>query len=1289
MDRSLVCTPAPAMLESLEPRLLLSVSAETQVFVYLLNRARHDPAAYATEAGLAADLTGVAPQAPLAVSDSLFTSAEFHAGEMATNDYFAHQSAVTTEWPNQMADDAGYTLPAAWPLAANNIESIGEGVTTAAEALDLLLENAGTDPLDNAAHLLASAVAYEGHNEIGVGHAADGASAFGDYWAVHTAYTDGGGPYLTGVVYNDLNANDRYDLNEGLAGVEITNGTATVTTNDFGGWVMASDGSAQNLLCSGGAFVGAADAFVFGHERNVEVDFTSADADGVVNFGVATVQEPGAPAGLAATDGTHTDKVALTWNASNTATAYAVWRSADTNPANATQLASVVDTAYDDTTAAPGATYTYWVTASNALGTSGFSTSNAGRRNASPTVGTLTASADPISRGDPLTLTATDLADTEGAVRWVCFYADTDGSAAYEAANDALIGWGWVGANGTATKPIYTATLPYGDTHFFARAYDSDGARGDAADVSVTVTNPDAVAPAAVLDADNLTIPTGWAGHTFTVTFTDNVGVDPYSLRTGAIVVTGPGAYQETAALVGVDAWSDGTPRTATYRVRGPGNNWDFTDNGTYTVSVAADTAADWNGNPVPAGDLGTFDVAIADQPDLTVTIDRATWPAIAVPGDRGYVQVTITNAGGVAAEGAVTTNLHLSDDQALGGDTLLATRTTTLRLAPGQSQTAWYYTTVPGDLAPGNVYLLADVDATDQVAEVSEVNNLAATDDPFAVVWQFGTVGARTNVPLTVADPDGTNVTFRLTGNGGTGTVSVGAEGLDVQLAGTDERSSVSIRPAGWNAGGNGEADIGDVTIGDPGDPADRTSLGRFTGYRTDLHGDFLATAGVGWITLDDIIGDASLTLQNQPDDMTLTLRADRVSDFSIDSAIPIQTLSVADWLDTGGADDTLTAPSVAYLYANGSWWDGVAGTVQANITLTDADATLRYANITGWFDGAALRTAGNLGYLRVGGLQNALVFAGIEAAVTDLPDAAGDFNAARTIQSLTVSGVTGAAHSWLNSNVAADHIVRVSAVNIDYDNNGTDHGLAANTLGSLTYHDADLWYHWPNTNPAEADGPLPRQDFTVNTGTVNGAPSIENATFAVDENTANGTNVGTPLAVTDPDAADTTAWAITDGNAAGVFAIDADTGQITVADNTNLDYETTTQFALTVQVTDSGALSDTAVVTVNVGDVNEAPEIAPGQTFSVAEDAVNGTSVGTVSATDPENNIDTYEITGGNGDGVFAIDAGTGQITIDDNTNLDFETTPQYTLTIRATDTGALTDVEDVTINVTDVLD
>ena len=69
----------------------------------------------------------------------------------------------------------------------------------------------------------------------------------------------------------------------------------------------------------------------------------------------------------------------------------------------------------------------------------------------------------------------------------------------------------------------------------------------------------------------------------------------------------------------------------------------------------------------------------------------------------------------------------------------------------------------------------------------------------------------------------------------------------------------------------------------------------------------------------------------------------------------------------------------------------------------------------------------------------------------------------------------------------------------------------------------------------------------------------------------------------------------------------------------------------------------------------------------FSISEAASVDDVVGTVSATDPDaSDTVSYAITSGNGDGKFAIDDETGEITV--ARRLDYETTPSYTLTVEA---------------------
>ncbi|MBI9087201.1 MAG: DUF2341 domain-containing protein, partial [Desulfobacterales bacterium] len=195
----------------------------------------------------------------------------------------------------------------------------------------------------------------------------------------------------------------------------------------------------------------------------------------------------------------------------------------------------------------------------------------------------------------------------------------------------------------------------------------------------------------------------------------------------------------------------------------------------------------------------------------------------------------------------------------------------------------------------------------------------------------------------------------------------------------------------------------------------------------------------------------------------------------------------------------------------------------------------------------------------------------------------------------------------------------------------------------------------------------------------------------LAVAEDAANSNVVGT-VAASDPDDGDSLTYTITAGNDDGIFHIDAASGDITVVDNSTLDREATSSYTLTVKVEDTFAMTDTAAVTVNITDVNDnTPVVDAAQTFTLAEDAANGDSVGTATATDADETT-TYQewtITSGNGDGTFAIDANTGQLTVLSNANLDRETTASYTLGLTVSDGTNTSTGQTVTVTVTDVND
>ena len=112
------------------------------------------------------------------------------------------------------------------------------------------------------------------------------------------------------------------------------------------------------------------------------------------------------------------------------------------------------------------------------------------------------------------------------------------------------------------------------------------------------------------------------------------------------------------------------------------------------------------------------------------------------------------------------------------------------------------------------------------------------------------------------------------------------------------------------------------------------------------------------------------------------------------------------------------------------------------------------------------------------------------------------------------------------------------------------------------------------------------------------NRAPAITGTTtsFTVAENNGQGTQVGAPFTASDPDPGDTITWSLTGADAAS-FTISA-SGQLSIAKDVTLDYETQDSHSITVVASDGNGKEDTVTVTVNVSDVNE----PPGQAVSLA---------------------------------------------------------------------------------------
>ncbi|MDA1325110.1 MAG: cadherin domain-containing protein, partial [Proteobacteria bacterium] len=173
---------------------------------------------------------------------------------------------------------------------------------------------------------------------------------------------------------------------------------------------------------------------------------------------------------------------------------------------------------------------------------------------------------------------------------------------------------------------------------------------------------------------------------------------------------------------------------------------------------------------------------------------------------------------------------------------------------------------------------------------------------------------------------------------------------------------------------------------------------------------------------------------------------------------------------------------------------------------------------------------------------------------------------------------------------------------------------------------------------------------------------------------------------AATDPDSGETFTYSLSN-DAGGRFAIDSSTGEITVADGSLLNFEDANSHDIMVQVTDSAGNTYDEVMSLDLTNVNETPTDLTLSADNVAENAANGTVVGTAAATDPDSGETfTYSLSNDAG-GRFAIDSSTGEITVADGSLLNFEAANSHDITVQVTDASGNTYDEVMTLNLADI--
>lgn len=242
----------------------------------------------------------------------------------------------------------------------------------------------------------------------------------------------------------------------------------------------------------------------------------------------------------------------------------------------------------------------------------------------------------------------------------------------------------------------------------------------------------------------------------------------------------------------------------------------------------------------------------------------------------------------------------------------------------------------------------------------------------------------------------------------------------------------------------------------------------------------------------------------------------------------------------------------------------------------------------------------------------------------------------------------------------------------------------------GSLTLEPSGAFTYIPDENYNGTDrftylvddgnGAQDVASVVINIAPVNDPPVAFDDSFNVSEDeTLNVSALGVLANDTDADADDLTV-ALIDDVMHGTLTLNTDGSFAYVPDP---NYNGSDSF--TYQAADSrGVVSNTATVFLQVDVVNDLPEISA-QSFSLPENTANGEFAGQVEATDIDGDLLEFTFIDGNQSGAFAI-AANGTITVADSTQLDFEQTPQFDLTVEVSDgTGSASAL--LQISLTDV--
>jgi serralysin len=193
-------------------------TAQEQLFLELINRARLDPAGEAARygidlnQGLAAGTITTAQKQVLTFNEYLNDSADGHTAWMLSADVFSHTgSGGTSSFQRMQA--AGYVFTGSW-MSGENLAWAGSSGTIDANAYVFTLHK---NLFLSASH--RTNTLKTGFKEIGIGADAGQFTNFNSLMVTQNFAASGTAAFVTGVAYNDTDSNSFYSIGEGQGGI--------------------------------------------------------------------------------------------------------------------------------------------------------------------------------------------------------------------------------------------------------------------------------------------------------------------------------------------------------------------------------------------------------------------------------------------------------------------------------------------------------------------------------------------------------------------------------------------------------------------------------------------------------------------------------------------------------------------------------------------------------------------------------------------------------------------------------------------------------------------------------------------------------------------------------------------------------------------------------------------------------------------------------------------------------------------------------------------------------------